>query len=141
MDAAEGIITITKVTDKGTKLQGAVIGLYTGNGQRIGSAISDADGKVYFAVPGPGDYYFMEESAPHGYMKNSETYKITITPNKVITGSTTLVNKPDDTPQTSDNSAYDAWKIFTAACSMLCVLSSAVLAVRTIRFKKGKHNA
>ena len=140
MDAAEGTITITKTTENGNKLAGAQIGFYNATGTKLGSAVTDADGKAYFKTPGPGDYYFIEEVAPKGYMRNENTFKVTITNDRQIQGNTTIVDKADNSPQTSDNSGYNMWKIMTVLNTVIAIATATVLATRLIVLPKKKKS-
>ena len=83
-----GGIKITK-TDISTAapVQGATIAVYTSDGNPIGNGVegkTGADGTVEFDNLIYGDYYFIETSAPEGYLLNTDKHPFSIRENGVI---------------------------------------------------------
>lgn len=54
------------------KLSGAIYGVYSKDGKRIGSMTTDSDGKASLGNLKLGSYYAIEEKAPEGYVLNLE---------------------------------------------------------------------
>ncbi len=54
------------------KLNGAVYGVYTKDGKKVGSMTTDASGKAQLGKIKLGSYYAIEEKAPEGYLLNTE---------------------------------------------------------------------
>lgn len=82
-----GDILITKESDAGAELPGAVFGLYTNStcsvDSRVATRTSDADGLVTFSKMEEGTYYVKEISSPAGYKLNDTVVKVVITYNAV----------------------------------------------------------
>lgn len=81
-------------------LAGAVFGVYTGNGAKLGSITTDESGKgrLDSIAAGQSGLYLLEETAPKGYAKHTE--KI---PFEIVSGQTTAVtvtNYPQGDPVT-----------------------------------------
>lgn len=56
----------------------AIFGLYKASGEKIGIYKSDTTGKVTTSLLDAGDYYFLEERAPNGYLLNPAKHPFTI---------------------------------------------------------------
>lgn len=54
------------------KLSGAVYGVYTKDGKKVGSMVTDSEGKSNLGKLKLGTYYALEEKAPEGYVLNTE---------------------------------------------------------------------
>ncbi|MBV4417846.1 LPXTG cell wall anchor domain-containing protein [Clostridium tyrobutyricum] len=83
-----GGIEITK-TDASTSapVPGATITVYNKDGSKVGSGVegkTGKDGKVQFNNLTYGDYYFVETSAPAGYLLNSDKHQFSIKDNGVV---------------------------------------------------------
>ncbi|WP_066688449.1 VaFE repeat-containing surface-anchored protein [Christensenella intestinihominis] len=81
-------------------LAGAVFGVYTGNGEKLGSITTDESGKGRLdgIAVGQNGLYLLEEAAPKGYAKHTE--KI---PFEIVSGQTaavTVTNHPQGDPVT-----------------------------------------
>ena len=81
-------------------LAGAVFGVYTGNGEKLGSITTDESGKGRLdgIAAGQSGLYLLEETAPKGYAKHTE--KI---PFEIVSGQTavvTVTNHPQGDPVT-----------------------------------------
>ena len=81
-------------------LAGAVFGIYTGNGERLGGITTDESGKGRLdgIAAGQSGLYLLEETAPKGYAKHTE--KI---PFEIVSGQTaavTVTNHPQGDPVT-----------------------------------------
>ena len=81
-------------------LAGAVFGVYTGNGEKLGSITTDESGKGRLdgIAVGQNGLYLLEEAAPKGYAKHTE--KI---PFEIVSGQTaavTVINYPQGDPVT-----------------------------------------
>ena len=81
-------------------LAGAVFGVYTGNGEKLGSITTDESGKGRLdgMAVGQNGLYLLEEAAPKGYAKHTE--KI---PFEIVSGQTaavTVTNHPQGDPVT-----------------------------------------
>lgn len=126
-----GTIVIKKFSNTGARLEGAVISIYNSvSGARLGTGKTDAYGRVYFVSPGAGTYYFIEEEAPKGYLRDRTPYNFTIAPNGTISGTTTLVNKPDPSPQTGDYLERNGWAIAAAVGTALTLGAVSVMIIR-----------
>lgn len=64
--------------ETGAPLEGAIFKLYS-DGWSMASATSKRDGTVYFYDIYPGTYSLVEVSAPSGYEKSSNRYKVKVT--------------------------------------------------------------
>lgn len=61
-------------------LKGAKYNIFTENGEKVGSIVTNSDGKVTSGeLPSIGHYYLMEEKASEGYQISSEKYYFQIT--------------------------------------------------------------
>ncbi|MNO87502.1 Cna protein B-type domain protein [compost metagenome] len=83
-----GGVEITK-TDSvtGNPVKGASIALFTKTGHPVGDefqAITDEEGKVKFENLLYGDYYFIETSAPEGYLLNTDKHELSIKEDGVV---------------------------------------------------------
>lgn len=114
----QGSVKMTKVSDQGKRLSGAVFGLYHADGKQVGEYTSDKNGQLLVKNLSPGDYYFVEKEAPAGYTINKEKRQFTIQSaeeNKpAIVNVGEFVNKkllPADVPKSSNqanNSKHDS---------------------------------
>ena len=114
----QGSVKMTKVSDQGKRLAGAVFRLYHADGKQVGEYTSDKNGQLLVKNLSPGDYYFMEKEAPAGYTINKEKREFTIQSaeeNKpAIVNVGEFVNKklpPVDVPKSSNqvnNSKHDS---------------------------------
>ena len=114
----QGSVKMTKVSDQGKRLAGAVFRLYHADGKQVGEYTSDKNGQLLVKKLSPGDYYFMEKEAPAGYTINKEKREFTIQSaedNKpAIVNVGEFVNKklpPADVPKSSNqanNSKHDS---------------------------------
>ena len=79
-------IEVTKVdANNGQKLAGAYIRLkHIDSGQEY-SGMTGADGKVYFGLIPPGDYYAEEIQPPHGYVLNDTRYPLELQAGELAT--------------------------------------------------------
>lgn len=105
----QGSVKMTKVSDQGKRLVGAVFRLYHADGKQVGEYTSDKNGQLLVKNLSPGDYYFMEKEAPAGYTINKEKREFTIQSaeeNKpAIVNVGEFVNKklpPADVPKSSN---------------------------------------
>jgi LPXTG-motif cell wall-anchored protein len=105
----QGSVKMTKVSDQGKRLAGAVFRLYHADGKQVGEYTSDKNGQLLVKNLSPGDYYFMEKEAPAGYTINKEKREFTIQSaeeNKpAIVNVGEFVNKklpPADVPKSSN---------------------------------------
>lgn len=114
-NAPLGTITLKKLSTTGDYLQGAVLSIYDSTGTKIGSGKTDEYGRVYFIAPKPGSYYFVEDDAPKGYIRDTEKHYFSIDESLTISGQTSLVNKPDPAPRTGDNMQGGMWIAILAA--------------------------
>lgn len=83
-----GGINITK-TDASTyaPVPGATIAIYTSDGKPVGNGLqgkTGEDGTLEFNNLPYGDYYFLETSAPEGYLLNTDKHPFSIKENGVI---------------------------------------------------------
>lgn len=114
----QGSVKMTKVSDQGKRLAGAVFRLYHADGKQVGEYTSDKNGQLLVKNLSPGDYYFVEKEAPAGYTINKEKRQFTIQSaeeNKpAIVNVGEFVNKklpPADVPKSSNqanNSKHDS---------------------------------
>ena len=114
----QGSVKMTKVSEQGKRLSGAVFGLYHADGKQVGEYTSDKNGQLLVKKLSPGDYYFVEKEAPAGYTINKEKREFTIQSaedNKpAIVNVGEFVNKklpPADVPKSSNqanNSKHDS---------------------------------
>ena len=80
----QGSVILEKISEEGEALSGAVFELFqilTGeNMDRIlvGTYTSDAEGEVMVSGLAPGNYVFIEKTAPEGYLVNSDAIPFTI---------------------------------------------------------------
>ncbi|WP_315115499.1 SpaA isopeptide-forming pilin-related protein [Clostridium intestinale] len=83
-----GGVEITK-TDSvtGNPIKGASIALFTKAGHSVGDefqSVTDEEGKVKFENLLYGDYYFIETSAPEGYLLNTDKHEFSIKEDGVV---------------------------------------------------------
>ena len=131
-----GTIVIKKYGPNGEKLEGAVISIYNKtSGERLGTGKTDKYGRVYFVSPGAGTYYFVEEEAPKGYLRDTGKYTFQIASDGTISGTTSLVDKVNPSPQTGDNMNRSAW-LTAAGIGTALTAAGAAVAVRVNRKKR-----
>lgn len=134
-----GTAVIRKTDKSGNPLQGAQIAIYDSGGTLLGRGVSEKNGRVYFMSPGEGSYYFVEEAAPAGYMRNTDRHCFSIARDYTISGDLTVVNsRLSSNVSTGDNSGVTAT---AAACavSMLTALGTYLL-LRSTRKKKQEES-
>ncbi len=122
--AASGSITLTKVTDTGAALSGAVFSLYatsdTSHSTVLATATSDASGIVLFENLAMGSYDIVETSAPTGYTLSSVVATATLTTDgETVTAS----------PATISNSPYTGSITLTKVTDTGAALSGAVFSL------------
>lgn len=126
-----GTIVLKKTDENGRILPGAVISIYNGvTGARLGTARTDEFGRVYFVSPGAGSYYFIEEEAPKGYLRDKDKHSFTVSADGTVSGTTTLVNKKDPNPQTGDYLNRSGWAIAAAIGTALTLGGVSLLIIR-----------
>lgn len=77
-----GNVEIIKLDAKTKKvLPGAKFGLYTSNNKKIGSYTTDENGKIVVKDLEIGEYYFIEEYAPKGFIINKTPLKFKVETN------------------------------------------------------------
>ena len=123
-DKALGSVLLTKTDgDTGKVLSGAVFDLYKKDGTKLASGLTtDAKGQIKVNDLKPGDYYFIETTAPAGYQLNNSKLNFTVEfqeTTKVATVSATnaektgsvVLNKTDgDTGKTLAGAVFDLYK-------------------------------
>lgn len=123
-----GTIVIKKLDESGRILSGAVISIYNSvTGARLGTARTDEFGRVYFVSPGAGSYFFLEEEAPKGYIRDKEKHSFTVSAEGSVSGTTVLVNRRDPNPQTGDTLHRGTWAMAAAIGAALMVGSVTLL--------------
>ncbi|WP_415452815.1 SpaA isopeptide-forming pilin-related protein [Bifidobacterium psychraerophilum] len=120
----QGKISISKSDgDTGKALAGAVFDLYKADGSKVASDLKTGeDGTVSFDGLKPGDYYFVETSAPAGYVLDDARLPFTVvlqTESKVAaveaknmekTGSVRLSKSDGDTGKALAGAVFDLYK-------------------------------
>ncbi|MFC6465066.1 SpaA isopeptide-forming pilin-related protein [Marinilactibacillus sp. GCM10026970] len=77
----QGEVLLTKTDSTGTiDLENAVFELYTGDNVLIGAFTSNDQGQIRVKNLVPGEYKFVEKTAPEGYIRNTESIDFTINP-------------------------------------------------------------
>ncbi|WP_312650508.1 SpaA isopeptide-forming pilin-related protein [Proteiniclasticum sp.] len=75
----KGSVELTKKDKDAHPLEGALFTLYTEKDEAVAENLkSDENGKVFVDELSSGNYYFLEEKAPEGYIKNTEKIAFTI---------------------------------------------------------------
>ncbi len=74
-----GRITINKVDENNMALAGAEFTLYNENNEIVGTAVSDASGRVIFENLKDGRYFVRETEAPAGYRLVSDSLTVNVT--------------------------------------------------------------
>ncbi|HCW72535.1 MAG TPA: hypothetical protein DHM90_00710, partial [Clostridiaceae bacterium] len=75
----KGSVELTKKDKDAHPLEGALFTLYTEKDEAVAENLkSDENGKVFVDELSSGNYYFLEENAPEGYIKNTEKIAFTI---------------------------------------------------------------
>ncbi|NYB76003.1 hypothetical protein HZF24_17795 [Sedimentibacter hydroxybenzoicus DSM 7310] len=74
-----GRITINKVNENNMALAGAEFTLYNENNEIVGTAVSDASGRVIFENLKDGRYFVRETEAPAGYRIVSDSLTVNVT--------------------------------------------------------------
>ncbi|EOJ2586218.1 prealbumin-like fold domain-containing protein, partial [Campylobacter jejuni] len=119
-----GSVVLNKTdSDTGKTLAGAVFDLYKKDGTKVASGLTtDAKGQIKVNDLKPGDYYFIETTAPAGYQLNNSKLNFTVEfqeTTKVATVSATnaektgsvVLNKTDgDTGKTLAGAVFDLYK-------------------------------
>ncbi|MDM7455671.1 SpaA isopeptide-forming pilin-related protein, partial [Lacticaseibacillus paracasei] len=119
-----GSVVLNKTdSDTGKTLSGAVFDLYKKDGTKVASGLTtDAKGQIKVNDLKPGDYYFIETTAPAGYQLNNSKLNFTVelqTTAKVATVSATnaektgsvVLNKTDsDTGKALSGAVFDLYK-------------------------------
>ncbi len=82
-DIIKGSLKILKVNDADTPLSGCAISLFNNKDVLIGTVTTGDDGIALFENLKYGDYYYVETSAPLGYVLNNEKHNIKIKDNNV----------------------------------------------------------
>jgi uncharacterized surface anchored protein len=120
-----GDIRILKTdADTGSPLQGAKFGLYDLDGKLIAEDITGEDGYAAFLNIPYGDYEIKEISAPDGYQKTDEVFKVSITENGAtveLTATNTEIPKTPDNPKTGDDSNMTLWLVLLGASAVSLV--------------------
>lgn len=82
-----GIIKIHKVdADTGESISGVLYDLGDSTGNQVRSAVTDSSGYAVFEDLALGEYFYVEESAPEGYIVDKSKHYVTISKNgQVIT--------------------------------------------------------
>lgn len=95
---AKGAVGIIKANSSGTRLAGAVFGIYSsaananiGGGSALATVTTNASGAAVYGQDSAGKYtlrhgttyYIREVSAPHGYMLDNTVYTVTVAKNTV----------------------------------------------------------
>ncbi|MDR1705659.1 MAG: hypothetical protein LBS19_13375, partial [Clostridiales bacterium] len=88
-----GFVELTKKSTAGEPLANAVFGLYDAAGEvQITTLTTDTEGEAAYELQ-PGEYYFVELSAPDGYVLNSERVSFFVASGE--TAAVTAFNEPD----------------------------------------------
>ena len=131
-DVPVGTVAIKKTDENGATLPGAKISVYTQAGVLVGQATTGSTGRIYFKPQTAGSYYFVEDAAPTGYVRNTEKHIFSITAAGVISGEVTLRNTRTQTGKTGDESHMGA----AAAAAVILAGSAAVLTAAELRKRK-----
>lgn len=114
-----GAVELTKVDDKGHKLENAEFSLLNGEGKTLQkSLVTDQAGKININDLKPGDYQFIETKAPHGYQLDDKPILFTIeknqqqplqltAKNQLILGSLRIIKVDQQTDRTLKGAAFD----------------------------------
>ncbi|KRL05727.1 SpaA isopeptide-forming pilin-related protein [Liquorilactobacillus oeni] len=110
-----GSVELTKTdVDTGKALPGAVFSLYDKDGHFIkGNLKTDAKGQLVYNGLKPGDYYFVETSAPDGYEPTKEKHVFTIklqTAKTPVPASLKITNKKIPAKPAESNSSASSAK-------------------------------
>lgn len=118
-DAPYGTVTITKTDTEGNPLKGARISVYTSAGSLSGQATTNSEGRIYFAAPSAGTYYFIEDQAPSGYARADRKFAFKIDTDGKITGTTTFTNTKGGvaTGDSNEIAIYGCIAAGAAACT------------------------
>ncbi|MDL2211341.1 hypothetical protein LJB88_00480 [Erysipelotrichaceae bacterium OttesenSCG-928-M19] len=113
----KGSVELTKSDDLGNTLQDAEFDLFNDEGTKIGSYETNSSGLITVNNLIPDDYYFVETSAPTGYIQDSSNIEFTIAHNPTETVSVSAVNeiikgsveltKSDDLGNTLQDAEFD----------------------------------
>lgn len=71
-------VIVKKEDQDGTALTGATFGLFSDDGERIKTAVSDSEGMIRFSMINPGQYVMKETIPPDGYLPSKETYRFSM---------------------------------------------------------------
>ncbi|KRL97819.1 hypothetical protein FD50_GL001191 [Liquorilactobacillus satsumensis DSM 16230 = JCM 12392] len=119
-----GSVVLTKTdSDTGKTLSGAVFDLYKKDGTKVASGLTtDAAGQINVAELKPGQYYFVETSAPAGYsfdIKKQYSFTIVLNQQHAVTvkatntektGSVVLTKTDGDTGKALSGAVFDLYK-------------------------------
>ncbi len=75
---------------------GAVIEIYDSTGKLVYKGVTLEDGNTEEIELRVGSYTFMETIAPAGYVLNKTVFEFTVNPNKTVTGSCEVTDKPTE---------------------------------------------
>lgn len=132
-----GTIALKKYSESGERLEGAVFAVYNrASGQKIGVGRTNSFGRVYFVSPGAGSYYFVEEEAPHGYVRDTQPRYFNVAADGTITGTTSMTNKADPSPLTGDMMNRTAWLIASGIGAALTLGAVSLLLVQRHKARK-----
>lgn len=89
-------LILTKVSAvNGGPLTGARLEIQTTAGESVYIGETDADGKLTFPLPAPGEYLVYERQAPAGFQLRTEPWKLTVNTDGTVLGELTLENQPE----------------------------------------------
>lgn len=136
--ASIGAVSLYKVdeNDRGNHLEGAVFSLYKSDGTKVGTYTTNSDGYIGVSFLAYGDYYFVEDKAPEGYVGSSDKISFTLSektswsndyPWNILVTNTKSV--PDDTNSDSSESITTSITTWATGDSGRLALWCIVLAV------------
>lgn len=98
-----GGVQITKVDadEPSKKLSGAVFVLKDKQNHIVKKGATNEKGELVFAPLGIGEYTLEEETAPNGYTKSADVYRVIVSKNEQGTGKKTVVKKVENNTETA----------------------------------------
>lgn len=152
-----GAVSLYKVdeNDRGIHLEGAVFSLYKSDGTKVGTYTTNSDGYIGVSYLSYGDYYFVEDKAPEGYVGSSNKISFTLSektswsndyPWNILVTNTKASPVPDQDNNNDDNSSaaatFTAWATgdagrLTLWCIVLIACAAGIVIV--IRQKRNER--
>ena len=121
-----GTVVVQKLDPEGRPLSGAKLAFWDQYDRKLGEAVTDTKGRVYFVSPGPEKYYYTELEPPQGFALTKNRYHFTVNGDYTIVGQLEFVNSrtpdyPSDSSRstTGDNENLALWAALMGMTAML----------------------